>query len=198
MSSGPSKSSRPGQPPRGVTRSPGPGQAKCPGESPPLVENKRSRLLSIQQSTQAAMLYACIKNLVLDQAAQMPDSSNAPVAPRSKKESFARKSPKTSFVPIPPRTPFIPIPPKAPTFRGTVDTGFAASRTTPSGSSSSKKTFSAWISDSEEESEEKEGRSEGSEESGKASSPEGEANPPEAGKAATPHRGPLPAGSAAA
>ena len=195
MSSGPSKSSRPGHGPRGVTRSPGPSQAKSPGESPPLVEDKRSRLLSIQQSAQAAKLYDCIKNLVLDQAGQMPGFSTTPCEPNSTRKPFARNSTKTSFLPIPPKSPFVPIPPKSPTFRGSVDTGFAASRTTPSGSSS-KKTFSAWISDSEEEGEEKESRSEGSE--GEASLPEGEGSPGEGGKVAMTHRGALPAGSAAA
>ncbi len=198
MSSGPSKSSRPGHPPRGVTRSPGPSQAKCPGESPPLVDNKLSRLLSIQQSAQAARLYDCIKNLVLDQAGQMPGFSKEPVTPGPTKQSLARSSVKAPFIPIPPKTPFVPISPKPPAFRGTIDTGFAASRTTPSGSSTSKKTFSAWISDNEEEGEDKESRCEGSEELGKTSSPEGEGGPAEGGKVAMPNRGALPAGSAAA
>ena len=180
MSTGPSKSSRPGRPPRGVTRSPGQqSQAKCSDEPTSSGEPKRSRLVSIQQSAQASKLYDCIKNLLLDHAGQMP---GIPAAP---------------FVSSPPRSPFVPSTPKPPAFRGTVDTGLAASRSTPSGSSTSKKTFSAWLPDDEEESEAKESRSEGSEETGKASSSEDGGCPAEGGKA-LPLGGPLPKGSVAA
>ena len=113
MSTGPSKSSRPGRPPRGVTRSPGQqSQAKCSDEPTSSGEPKRSRLVSIQQSAQASKLYDCIKNLLLDHAGQMP---GIPAAP---------------FVSSPPRSPFVPSTPKPPAFRGTVDTGLAASRST--------------------------------------------------------------------